>query len=132
MQMNDKSLVCYVCKGTGHKSFQCPNRVKGFVKQTAAAIRVHEKNPTKKKTTQDEVTEAQRQESAEEQVEIRENEQHRNGDDEVTGSAISHDVSNVREDMKRQEVKVNGEQVECLYDSSATSCSKETGKGIRF
>src|SRR6218665_1537453 len=31
MQMNDKSLVCYVCKGTGHKSFQCPNRARRFV-----------------------------------------------------------------------------------------------------
>src|SRR6218665_3291095 len=122
MQMNDKSLVCYVCKGTGHKSFQCPNRAKGFVKQTAAAIRVHESNPTKKKTTQHEVMETQRQESAEERVVVKENEQDREGENVVTGSAISDDVSSEKEDMKRQEVKVNGEQVECLYDSGATCC----------
>src|SRR6218665_49202 len=85
MQMNDKSLVCYVCNRTGHKSFQCPNRAKGFVKQTAAAIRVHESNPTKKKTTQDEVMETQRPESAEERVVIKENEQGRNGENVVTG-----------------------------------------------
>src|SRR6218665_1614866 len=97
MQMNHKSLVCYVCKGRGHKSFQCPNRVKGFVKQTAAAIRVHENNPIKKRTTQDEVTETQRQESAEERVVIKENEQGRDGENVVTGSAISDYVSNLKE-----------------------------------
>src|SRR6218665_1547376 len=133
MQMNDKSLVCYACKGTGHKSFQCPNRAKGFVKQTAAAIRVHESNPTKKKTTQHEVMETQRQESAEERVVVKENEQDREGENVVTGSGIWDDVWSekedmkrqevkVNEDMKRQEVKVNGEQVECLYDSGATCC----------
>src|SRR6218665_1028153 len=120
--MNDKSLVCFVCKGTGHKSFECPNRAKGFVKQMAAAIRVHESNLTKKKTTQDEVTETQRQEIGEEGVVVKENEQGRDGENVVTGSAISDDVSNSKEDMKRQEVKVNGEQDECLYDSGATCC----------
>jgi len=125
MQLNDKNLVCYVCKGTGHKSFQCPNRAKEFVKQTAAAIRVYENNPSKRRTTQGEVTEAQRQESV-----VKENWQGRNGAIEVTGSAISDGVSNLKELMKRQEVKVNGEQVECLYDSGATCCVVQKSKGI--
>src|SRR5688572_10297432 len=36
----DPTIICYSCKLPGHKSFECPSKIRGPTRHTAAAIQV--------------------------------------------------------------------------------------------
>ena len=126
MQNAEPRPICYICKAMGHKSFQCPNKSQGFSKHTAAAIQVFENSLLKAKNEQ--VGSAVTREQ--EVVDRQETQGGRDASDNMVASAMI--VSRYRGDpldpncvASAHHVRVNGQNVECLFDSGATCCVVE-------
>ena len=122
-QTAEKSIICYICKMGVHKAFQCPNKSKGIVRHTAAAIQVFENSQFKMMNEQNKYNETMRTDSDDRpETQIKKCEP----DNKVTSALIMeadfNDQSSFDNVASSHTVRVNNKQVPCIYDSGATCC----------
>ena len=122
-QSNEKGIVCYICKIAGHKAYNCPNKFKGNVKHTAAAIQVFENSRHKIMNSRGRCGVMCGSESDNWRIpQIRNSE----ASEKVTSAFVMdmdcHDLDRSSNVNSQHWVKLNGQESECLYDSGATCC----------
>src|SRR5688572_2757845 len=122
-QSNEKGIVCYICKMAGHKAYNCPNKFKGNVKHTAAAIQVFENSRHKIMNSRGRCGVMCGSESDNWRIpQIRNSE----ASERVTSAFVMdmdcHDLDRSSNVNSQHWVKLNGIESECLYDSGATCC----------
>src|ERR1043165_8935867 len=123
MQNNEKGIICYVCKTPGHRAYNCPNKFKGHVKHTAAAIQVFENRRYKEMNERGRCDVMCGSESDNWRIPQVQNSE---ADGKATSAFVTdvrcHDLDKSNSVNTQHRVKLNGKEAECLYDSGATCC----------